>query len=502
MIFIKQFSYLSEKLLQLQNRNVKIYLKKFNNKISFSFSVKPTVAHSNTKLINDIINSRRILEDPSIFVGCLQLLINGVQPIAVDDKANKNMGYYKRIDDKEMFDGIINNFKRFFFYPKLPEFESIASKTINFLYKLCAAPDLHLQDVVHDICKKLQEISQKRNQRMMETDKSDAASSQSTEWSIPKYLLPRLIFIFGYIATKELVYLQDDVFNNIKFREGLNKQKKNGKQTPNLNGTLDRSLKRLANASANASVGDPNDLDSTYMGAIAEDHLGDMINNICENQLIGSADGILHHIVPILTEILSHPAKYPDDYIQRAAVLALIRFMTVSGALCASQIAFLLNILRKTKSASMKCNIIIGLADLTSRYPNTIEPWQSNFFVLLLEVDDNVRLTALKMLSYVILQAIVRVTGQVSEMATCIVDPNLEISDSAKLFFRSLIGCKELEYYKVMPDIVSRLSSNESPMLEDKFRGVMKYLFELSHKDRPTENLVEKLCSRFRHTNR
>lgn len=465
--------------------------------ITFSLRAKPTVAHSNIKLIIDIVNSRRILEDPPTFTGCLQLLMNSIQPIALDDKVTKSIGYYKRFDDRDVSDGIINNFKKFFFYPKLPDFELIASQTINFLYKMYSAPDLLCQGIIHDVCKKLNEISQRRKNQMSETDGCE--SSQPTEIYIPKYLLPRIIFIFGYIATKELVYLHDDVLNNMKYREELSKQKKTGNQTVNMNGSLDRSLKRLT--SSNTSITDPNDPDSTYMGATAEDHLSDMINNICENELIGSADGILNHLVPILIEILSHPAKFSDDYVQRAAILALMRFMAVSGNLCTDRIAFLMNILRKTTNASMKCNIIIGLGDLTARYPNTIEPWNSNFYVLLFETDDNVRLTTLKMLSYVILQAIIRVTGQISEMAVCIVDKNQEIQNAAKEFFHQLVGCKELEYYKVMPDIVSRLSSNESPMPEDKFHIVMRYLFELIHKDRPAENLVEKLCSRFRNTN-
>lgn len=191
--------------------------------------------------------------------------------MAAGDKANKFIGYYKRLDDNEISNSIISNFRRFFFYPKLPNFETIASQTINFLYKMCSAPDLLCQEIIHDICKKLNEISQKRKDQAMETD--DQESSQATGLHIPKYLLSRIIFIFGYIATKELIYLQDDVHQNIKYREELRRQKKNGNQTVNLDGTMDRSLKRLA--SANTSVTDPNDADSTYMGATAEDHLGD-----------------------------------------------------------------------------------------------------------------------------------------------------------------------------------------------------------------------------------
>lgn len=479
---------------------------KCNKKLFSSdlLSALPAVAHNNKKLIIDIINSRRIIEDPRIFSGCLQLLMNSIQP-AVDkgEKANKISAYYKRFDDKAVIESITGNFKKFFFYPVLPDFEQIASQTINFLYKMCNAPDLLCQDIIYDLSNKLNEISQLRADRMMDVDDNGVGSSQITKMYIPKYLLPRIIFIFGYIASKELVYLDNDVYLNIKHREELKKEKKeqrsttNKRKTLNLNASASESLKRLSTAS---SIQNEEDQDEEYMGATAEDTLAEMINNICENELIGSANGLLYHFLPVLTEILSQPVKYSDPHVQRAAVLTLMRFMVVSNTLCSERIAFLMNILKKTKSASMKCNIIVGLADLTSRFANTIEPWIPNFYICLSEPDDTVRLTALKMLSYVILQEIIRVTGQISDIAACIVDDNTEIRNAAIEFFRQL-SSKELEYYKVLPDIVSRLSTNDSPIAEDKFRLIMKHLLELIQKNSQIENLVEKLCIRFRNTN-
>lgn len=105
------------------------------------------------------------------------------------------------------------------------------------------------------------------------------------------------------------------------------------------------------------------------------------------------------------------------------------------------------------------------------------------------------------MLSYMILQGIIRVTGQASDMAGCIVDDDLDIQNTAKEFFRQLISSKELDFYKILPDIVSRLSSTEMPIAEEKFQTIMKYLIDLIQKDRHVENLVEKLCGRFRTTN-
>lgn len=88
-------------------------------------------------------------------------------------------------------------------------------------------------------------------------------------------------------------------------------------------------------------------------------------------------------------------------------------------------------------------------------------------------------------------------------MASCIVDTNEEIRNVTKEFFHQLVASKEVEYFKILPDIISRLSSNDAPIEEDKFRIIMKYLMELvRQKDRLIDSLVEKLCVRFRNTNK
>lgn len=473
-----------------------------------SFSAKPIVASSNVRLITDIITSDRILKDPRLFVGCLKLLMNSIQ-IADKNKADKAYMFYKRYDDKDVIAAIIERFRQFFFFPKLPDFESIASNFVNFLYRMCTAPDVLCQDLLRNLCGKLAEISNRRAALSIDTNGNGIGLSQDMPTFIPNYLTPRVIYVFGYIASKELVYLDIDVYSNIKHREDLKREKKESKtttpatparrRTVNLNESASATLKRLS--TVNGPAEGQEDQDEEYMGATAEDSLAEMINNMCENELLGSPNGCYYTIVPIIKEILSHPAKFQDPQLQQTTVITLIRFMTVSGKFCSENISFLMNILRKSHSPAMKANIIIGLADLTSRFANTIEPWIPNFYSTLNDRDQTIRLTTVKMLSYVILQAIVRVTGQIADMAICLVDDNEQIQCTTKEFFRQLVISKEAEYYKILPDMVSRLSSNDMPIEEDKFRIVMKFLLDLMQKDRQIETLVEKLCARFRNTN-
>lgn len=232
------------------------------------------------------------------------------------------------------------------------------------------------------------------------------------------------------------------------------------------------------------------------VGATAEDTIAEMINLICESELLYSATSILPKIIPTIMEILKYPVKYRSNTMQQAACLTLIRFMCVSSKFCEDNMQFLMGILNATKNITMKCNIVIGLSDLTFRFPNVIEPWTSHLYSTLHEENDELRLTAVKMLSHLILHEMIRVKGQISDLALCIVDPNDEIKGITQQFFKE-IAHKSNILYNVLPDIISRLSSVNMQLEEEKYRIIMKYIIGLIQKDRQVESLVEKLCLRF-----
>ena len=111
----------------------------------------------------------------------------------------------------------------------------------------------------------------------------------------------------------------------------------------------------------------------------------------------------------------------------------------------------------------------------------------------------SVRSNTLTVLTHLILNDMIKVKGQISDMACCIVDSVDRIAGLAKLFFSEL-SKKGNTLYNVMPDIVSRLSDPEKGVEEEPFRTIMKYIFGLIEKDKLLESLVEKLCLRFRAT--
>jgi condensin complex subunit 1 len=84
-----------------------------------------------------------------------------------------------------------------------------------------------------------------------------------------------------------------------------------------------------------------------------------------------------------------------------------------------------------------------------------------------------VRKNTTMVLSHLILNDMVKVKGQISELASCIVDEDSRIAGLAKLFFHELAK-KGNAIYNIIPDMVSRLSDVEIGVEESNFRIIMK----------------------------
>ena len=77
------------------------------------------------------------------------------------------------------------------------------------------------------------------------------------------------------------------------------------------------------------------------------------------------------------------------------------------------------------------------------------------------------------MLSNLILGEMIRVKGQVAQLALCLVDENETIKCDTKQLFRDL-SQKGNALYNVMPDILSCLSDSELNLPEQNFQEIIK----------------------------
>ncbi|XP_017000581.2 condensin complex subunit 1 [Drosophila takahashii] len=485
---------------------------------------KASIVSANTNIIEDICTGERVRRDPRLFTSCLQLLVNSID-------ANNNAKYYKRQNSDAEFVGRITRlFLDFFFHKNLSDFDGLAMSVLEYFYRMCQAPDVIAQQLVVALLRRFNdswlvkegiaaspEAADKENQvlesQTLEIPYSQTLNPTQTQSDgltqtqgglIPVFLVSRLVFCIGYMTIKEMIFLDMDIYNNMKYRDELTalEERKNRNQQAAGNArnsarlTLNLSAMEVRKRLSGVAAEPQQEPDDDLVGATAEDNIAEEIHGICEDMLLYNPDALLSKLAPFIIEICKRPGEFKDPKLQQAANLALARLMTVSSRFCETNMSFLMNILNLTKNIKIKCNTVVGLSDLTFRFPNIIEPWTGHFYAQLHESNTELRLTAVKMLSHLILNEMIRVKGQIADMALCIVDGNEEIRNITKQFFKEIANKSNI-LYNVLPDIISRLGDINLNLDEDKYRIIMSYILGLIQKDRQIETLVEKLCLRF-----
>ena len=158
----------------------------------------------------------------------------------------------------------------------------------------------------------------------------------------------------------------------------------------------------------------------------------------------------------------------------------------------------LFTILEKSTDATIRGNVIMALGDIAVCYNSLIDQNIAHLYRRLGDANVSVRKNALMVLTHLILNGMVKVKGQLGEMAKCLVDEDARVRDLSCLFFTELSAKDSAAIYNNLPDIISNLSSPDTGVGEALFRDIMAQLFSHIKKERQTENLVEKLCQRFR----
>lgn len=87
-------------------------------------------------------------------------------------------------------------------------------------------------------------------------------------------------------------------------------------------------------------------------------------------------------------------------------------------------------------------------------------------------------------LTHLILNGMIKVKGQLGEMAKCLEDPDPRISDLAKLFFKEL-STKDNALYNNLQDVISHLSVGKFKVDEESFEKTMRFIFTFIEKVSP-----------------
>lgn len=357
----------------------------------------------------------------------------------------------------------------------------MARAALKVIYQLGEGPDILVEHYIRRI-----------------TEELNANLPEMGDGKIEAFKVRRVCFLIGEVAINQLNYLDVNVFTELKRRNYLREAKAEKEKRKAAEKKQKRQSMMRATALGTPMGNAAEEEDMGVMGAEADDAEAEFIQQVTEKEIL-SGDSLLAKFEPLLVSICSNPVRYQDRDTRTAAAMALCKFMLMSSEFADNHLRLVFTMLEKETEPVTRANIIIALGDLSVRFPNNVEPWTPKMYARLHDQSYQVRYNTLTVLTHLIFNDMIKVKGQISDIAFCIVDKEDKISMRAKLFFSELAK-KGNTLYNVMPDIVSRLSDPEVGVKEDDFRIIMKYIIGLIEKDKLLESLVEKLCHRFRAT--
>ncbi|XP_076282236.1 CAP-D2 condensin subunit isoform X2 [Lasioglossum baleicum] len=397
---------------------------------------------------------------------CRSLLTINNKSDDIKKPANRYPNDHKMF--KEIFTLLIENFANI----EEDGYISFATDAINAIYHLANQPDHLMQQLILFIY----------NQQQFN-------NNNLTETIVPSYILSKLFYIIGHIAIKQMVHLDTSIYKELKRRDALRKLKKG--ECPDKGPSSARQQLRIKET----SVITEDNGEEAVEGAVDDAH-AELINDILENHVV-TGDGLLAQFVPLLLHVCQNPEKYNNEDLQAAGTLTLTKMMTVSSKLCEELLQLLITILERSPHPAIRSNILIGISDLTTRFPNLIEPWMKHIYGRLRDENLQVRSTCVRILSRLIMTDMVRVRGQISELALCIIDNDTDIREEARQFFKDF-SQKPNAMYNVVPDILSRLTDSDLDLKESDFQKIMKYILGLLQKEAHIDSIITKVCARFK----
>ncbi|KAL4072147.1 non-SMC mitotic condensation complex subunit 1-domain-containing protein [Scleroderma yunnanense] len=293
--------------------------------------------------------------------------------------------------------------------------------------------------------------------------------------------LSQLLFVVGHVAIKHIVFLE------LVEREW--KRQKDEK---------DLAEKLIAGGNpANKDSKETEELDQ--VAGNAEDEIGDRIAAVRETELLYGPQSLLAVYGPMLVHVCGSPHKFKNRTLRAAATLSFAKFLCVSSQFCDQHHHLLFKVLETSKDPDIRSNIVIALGDVAVSFSNIIDENSNELYKGLSDENLVVKKNTLMVLTHLILNGMIKVKGQLGEMAKCLEDEEPRISDLAKLFFTEL-STKDNAIYNNLPDVISHLSAGEHAVSEEVFQSTMRYIFSFIEKEKQAENIVEKLCQRFRHS--
>ncbi|KAJ8289899.1 hypothetical protein GJAV_G00006550 [Gymnothorax javanicus] len=405
-----------------------------------------------------------------------------ISSITEHNKPNKDAPPFRLPQDHQLFTCLTQAITEGVVMTDL-HWQSFMEQAVRLIYSLAESPDQICSRLLQRCARLLLDQMAEGGEGSQEGGPSQRGSQGDEEegGQISCVSLAQLLALSGSAAFWQVCHLERSVSTELRRRRGEKEERE-------ASGPSSKAKQTSNETCMEEELG--------LVGASAEDTEAELIRKICETELLAE-ENLLSAFLPLLVRVCSSPGRYSHPQLTTSACLALAQFMMISPTVCEENIRLLFTVLEKASLPVVRANTIIALGDLTVRFPNILEPWTQNLYARLSDESSSVRQTAVTVLTQLVLKDVLKVKGQVSEVAMLLIDPQPHIASLALNFFNELAS-KDNAIYNLLPDIISRLSDPERGMKEEDFHTIMKQLFSYITKEKQTESLVEKLCQRFR----
>jgi condensin complex subunit 1 len=294
--------------------------------------------------------------------------------------------------------------------------------------------------------------------------------------------LARFFFVLGHVALKLLVYTEQ-ISSSVRRANAAKSLKK-------------QELADKAKAEKQGAAEE--DAIEAELGVAAEVEAENerQMADIAEKEIL--ARGLISMFAPLLVRVVANEGGvFNSELLRQSAALALCKFMCISSSFCEEHLPLLFTALANSPShdTTLRANTVVALGDHAFRFPNEVEPYTPRLYACLRDESTKVRRHTLMVLTHLILNDMVKVKGQVCEIAMCLQDDDPRIRDMSRLLFHELSKRSNNPVYNLLPDIISQLS--QQSLRREDFRSIMSFLLGFIKKERQNEQLVEKLLHRF-----
>ncbi|KAH7959195.1 hypothetical protein HPB49_009164 [Dermacentor silvarum] len=350
-------------------------------------------------------------------------------------------------------------------------------KALDVIYKYAVQPAEIANTILHGLAERLLPRCQPRAavNGVAEAKPQDSQNSQeengemiveespqTPSFECSSLLLSRTLACVGHVALRQLIYLDVDVFAQLKRkRESVKDRKEQVAKRKKR-----QSLCATGHILSQSQEGpDSQNADDEMLGPVTDDTDAEYIVHLLDDVVL-SDENSLGTWSKLVVHVVTEQSTYTDEGVRTVASLALAKLMSINAEFCEQHLALLFDIMENSPDPVIRTNLVVAVGDLMVRFPNLLHTWTEKIYARLQDPSRDVKMGTLKTVSFLILNDMIKVKGQISDIAAMVMDKDAELADMCRNFFFELGSKVILEELEELVEELRNKGLTESELVQ------------------------------------